>query len=435
MGKGTERLENIFTPSTDEINQGFTINAWHVSQSVNAFTGTGSYDIDINGSLTVTGSIYHESAQDAAGVLSSVVVRNTSTGEYFITGSYGGGGSGTSGSSGSSGTSGSSGVAGDAGTSGSSGSSGTSGSSGNGTSGSSGSSGTSGSSGSGTSGSSGSSGTSGSSGNAGTSGSSGSSGTSGSSGSGTSFTRPGSATSITYDTYLNTTGYAVDAVSTSPAAPNANGEVSVRYAVSNIGSNVDRIDVFKTASAGGDNSNTLENLAVSGSITILQSGGGAHTERYTIISSTDNTTYMSYAVDWVSGDDAAITTGTTDTFTFSSDYSYELSTGYNRLSVINNSASSNQRFRMVQPSGASAGDEVIVELARGASGQNLVPVYQVRNGNNSFIKLRNVYEVDGSTVNTISLNSNAETAIMRFQVNDLGSIEGLTLLGANQIIF
>jgi len=25
MGKGTERLENIFTPSTDEINQGFTI--------------------------------------------------------------------------------------------------------------------------------------------------------------------------------------------------------------------------------------------------------------------------------------------------------------------------------------------------------------------------------------------------------------------------
>ena len=181
MGKGTKRLENIFTPTVDEINQGFTINAWHVSQSVNAFTGTGSYDIDINGSLTVTGSIYHESAQDAAGVLSNVVVRNNATGEYFITGSFGSMTSGTSGSSGSSGTSGSSGAAG---TSGSSGSSGTSGSSGSGTSGSSGSSGTSGSSGAAwTSGSSGSSGTSGSSGATGTSGSSGSSGTSGSSGS------------------------------------------------------------------------------------------------------------------------------------------------------------------------------------------------------------------------------------------------------------
>ena len=172
MGKGTKRLENIFTPTVDEINQGFTINAWHVSQSVNAFTGTGSYDIDIDGSLTVTGSIYHESAQDAAGVLSNVVVRNNATGEYFITGSFGSMTSGTSGSSGSSGTSGSSGAAGGAGTSGSSGSSGTSGSSGAagdaGTSGSSGSSGTSGSSGA--------------AGAAGTSGSSGSSGTSGSSG-------------------------------------------------------------------------------------------------------------------------------------------------------------------------------------------------------------------------------------------------------------
>ena len=153
MGKGTERLENIFTPSTDEINQGFTINAWHVSQSVNAFTGTGSYDIDINGSLTVTGSIYHEDAQDAGGALSNVVVRNNATGEYFITGSYGGGGGGA-GSSGSSGTSGNDGSSGSSGTSGNDGSSGSSGTSGQ--AGSSGSSGT-----SGNDGSSGSSGTSG----------------------------------------------------------------------------------------------------------------------------------------------------------------------------------------------------------------------------------------------------------------------------------
>ena len=430
MGKGTQRLKNIFTDNVDEINQGYTINSWHVSQSVEAFTGTGSFDIDVSGSVTVSGSIYHVDAQDAGGALSNVVVRNNTTGEYFITGSYGGGGGG--GSAGSSGTSGSSGSSGSSGTSGTSGSSGSSGTSGtDGSSGSSGTSGTSGSSGS--SGTSGTNGSSGSSGTSGTDGSSGSSGTSGTSGSSISFTRPGSATSITYDTYLLSSGYAVDTVSTSPAAPNANGEVSVKYAVSNIGSNVDRIDVFKTASAGGDNSNTLENLAISGSITLTQVGGGSHTERYTIVSSTDNTTYMSYTVDWVSGDDAAITTGTTDTFTFFSDYSYELSTGYNRLSVVNNSASGNQRFRMVKPSAASAGDEVIVELARGG-GQNLIPIYQIRNGNNSVIQLRNVYEVDGSTVSTITLIS-SETIIMRFQVNDLGSVEGLTLLGANQIIF
>lgn len=120
MAKGTKRLENIFTP-TDKIQQSYTINSWHVSQSIDAFTGTGSYDLEISGSLTISGSIYHENAQDAAGALSNVVVRNTTTGEYFITGSYGGGGGGTPGTSGSSGSSGTSGIAGTSGTSGTSG--------------------------------------------------------------------------------------------------------------------------------------------------------------------------------------------------------------------------------------------------------------------------------------------------------------------------
>jgi hypothetical protein len=208
MGKGTKRLENIFTTNVDEINQGYTINSWHVSQSVDAFTGTGSFDIDVSGSVTVSGSIYHVDAQDAAGALSNVVVRNNSTGEYFITGSFGSQTSGTSGSSGTSGnsgaagtsgSSGSSGTSGNSGTSGSSGSSGTSGTSGSGTSGSSGSSGTSGI--AGTSGSSGSSGTSGSSGNSGTSGTSGTSGngTSGTSGTSGTATPGGSNTQVQFN--------------------------------------------------------------------------------------------------------------------------------------------------------------------------------------------------------------------------------------------
>jgi hypothetical protein len=49
-------LENIFTAGVDEIAQGFTVESWHVSQSVEAFTGASDYDITISGSLTVTGS-------------------------------------------------------------------------------------------------------------------------------------------------------------------------------------------------------------------------------------------------------------------------------------------------------------------------------------------------------------------------------------------
>ena len=164
------------------------------------------------------------------------------------------------------------------------------------------------------------------------------------------FTRPSTATSINYDTYLQETNtYSVNAVGTNPAAPSSNGDVSVRYAVSNVGSNVDRIDVYKSNSSGVNRSQTLENLAVSGSIVLLQVGAGSHTENYRIISITDNSTYMSYAVEWESGDNATITTTTTDTFTFNSDYEYELSTGYNRLLVNNDSNSVAQRFRFAPP--------------------------------------------------------------------------------------
>lgn len=250
-----------------------------------------------------------------------------------------------------------------------------------------------------------------------------------------SFTRPASDTSISYDTYLASVAYAVDEVGTAPAAPNANGNISIRYAVSNIGSNVDRIDVYKTDSGANDQSNTLENLAVSGSIKLDVTGVGNHSETYRIVSITDNSTYMSYAVEWETGDDAAFAdTEPTMTTTFDSDYEHELSTGYNRLLVTNNSNSAAQRFRMVKPSSANAGDEVIVELKVNTSGQNVRPAYQVRNGSPLYRKIRRVYEVGEAAVSSIELDTN-DVAIMRFQVNDLGSIEGLTLIGANQIVY
>jgi hypothetical protein len=43
-----------------EIQQGATIQSWHVSQSVDAFTGTEAYDITLSGSFTTEGNILHE---------------------------------------------------------------------------------------------------------------------------------------------------------------------------------------------------------------------------------------------------------------------------------------------------------------------------------------------------------------------------------------
>jgi len=204
-----KKLKKIFTPGTDEVVQNFIVQSWHVSQSVDAFTGVEDYDIEISGSLTVTGSLYHNLIPNANGAASSVLVRDNSTGEYYITGSYGGSGgsgddgtsgtsgavgtSGTTGANGSSGTSGATPADGSSGTSGAVGTSGTSGGGGGGGAGTSGtssngSSGTSGIGTSGTTGADGSSGTTGATGNDGTSGTSGGggggAGTSGTSGSG-----------------------------------------------------------------------------------------------------------------------------------------------------------------------------------------------------------------------------------------------------------
>ena len=50
-------LKNIFIAGVDEIVQDYTVESWHVSQSVDAFTGADDYDITISGSLDVTGPL------------------------------------------------------------------------------------------------------------------------------------------------------------------------------------------------------------------------------------------------------------------------------------------------------------------------------------------------------------------------------------------
>jgi len=49
-------LQKVFA-SNDRVSQSFTVQSWHVSQSVDAFTGASDYDITISGSLTVIGPV------------------------------------------------------------------------------------------------------------------------------------------------------------------------------------------------------------------------------------------------------------------------------------------------------------------------------------------------------------------------------------------
>ena len=87
-------LENIFTAGVDEIAQNFTVESWHVSQSVEAFTGASDYDITISGSLTVigptsgsfTGSLLGTSSNAVSSSFSSTAsfVRNAQTASYVL---------------------------------------------------------------------------------------------------------------------------------------------------------------------------------------------------------------------------------------------------------------------------------------------------------------------------------------------------------------
>ena len=151
-----ERLKRIFDPGNDQIDDTYIIEAWHVSQSVDAFTGAEEYEIQLSGSFAMTGSITHDGLDQVTTETVKYVVRDEATKRYMLSTSGGVGNDGSSGTSGTTGAAGSSGTCGETGSPGDPGSSGTSG-----TTGAAGSSGTSGTGTSGTSGGAGTSGTSG----------------------------------------------------------------------------------------------------------------------------------------------------------------------------------------------------------------------------------------------------------------------------------
>ena len=78
------------TLSNSGIVDGQTIFAAQVTQIIDALTGNDDYNITISGSLGITGPIIIDDIQNANGAASSVLVRDNSTGNFLITGSYGG---------------------------------------------------------------------------------------------------------------------------------------------------------------------------------------------------------------------------------------------------------------------------------------------------------------------------------------------------------
>lgn len=78
-------LKKIFTSNVDEVVQNFTIQSWHVSQSVDAFTGADDYDIKLSGSLIVTGSVAIHTLPNSSS--NGVVLYDDTTGLLYYTAS------------------------------------------------------------------------------------------------------------------------------------------------------------------------------------------------------------------------------------------------------------------------------------------------------------------------------------------------------------
>jgi len=78
-------LKKIFIPTTDEVVQNFPIESWHVSQSVDAFTGIDAYDITLSGSLVITGSVAINGLTNP--IQNSVLTYDTVTGLVYYTSS------------------------------------------------------------------------------------------------------------------------------------------------------------------------------------------------------------------------------------------------------------------------------------------------------------------------------------------------------------
>ncbi len=246
-------------------------------------------------------------------------------------------------------------------------------------------------------------------------------------------TRPASATSVTFDTYeqlLNK--YSI--ISTTGTNPTANGQMSVDDTDP---TNVAVIDIYKTDSTGTSRAAILGSMTVSGSLYLLQTGAGSTDAYYRIVNITDNTTYYTFQVTYMSGT-GTWATGTVDRVDLDSHPYHQLSTGYNRLDVTNNSGVA-RNFVLAAPANATPGSIVYVELTRSAGGSSITPQYMVRGYNDNILyhKVKNIYLFENSSTATqmsLGVSDKAIIGLSTWNVGSGGQNQGLLLDTAETVI-
>lgn len=246
-------------------------------------------------------------------------------------------------------------------------------------------------------------------------------------------TRSASATAVSFDTYEQLLSkYSIS--STSGANPSANGQISVDDTDP---TNVAYIEIYKTDNAGANRAAILGAMTISGSLYLLQTGAGSTDAYYRILSITDNTTYYSFQVQYMSGT-GTWATGTLDQLLLDSDYVYQLSAGYNRIDVTNNSGVT-RNFKFAAPTNAAPDTNIYVELFRASSGGDIVPTYMARGyGDNVlFYRTYDVYVHENSATATKMQLGVSDRAILKFTTWNIGSggqNQGLSLVSADRVI-
>jgi hypothetical protein len=77
-------LKQIFSAGVDQIDQTYTIEAWHVSQSVDAFTAAKEYNINISGSLAITGSLFATASHAYSGSKVYIASNNSTNTDFTL---------------------------------------------------------------------------------------------------------------------------------------------------------------------------------------------------------------------------------------------------------------------------------------------------------------------------------------------------------------
>ena len=178
-------------------------------------------------------------------------------------------------------------------------------------------------------------------------------------------------------------------------------------------------------------------MTVSGSLYMLQTGGGTTDAYYRILSITDNTTYYTFQVNYMSG------TGTwavssVSSLVLDSPYFYQLSTGYNRIDATNSSGQT-RNFILAAPTNTTPGDTLHVELTRNAGGSAIIPQYMVRgySDNISYHKVKNIYLFENSSTASLMSLGASDKAIISLNTWNVGSggqNQGLLLDAAELVI-